>query len=247
MIRVDQGVRDGRAQAWMVGPRPGVVAVRRRTAASQDRQVDGAPAGRGLRHDLQGRRHPPAAAERSPRTLSLAEREEISRGLAAEVLCRAIARGLGRSASTVTREVAAGGGRQAYRAVRADQAAQGRRLRPKTCKLAARPELALVVSDKLVRRWSPEQIAGWLRRMHPDEPERRVSHETIYRSLFVQAKGALRHELTGYLCTRRVMRRPPGASPLHGKTMGRLHDMVSIRQRPAEVADAPYPATGKAT
>ena len=183
----------------------------------------------------------PSVRARSPRQLSLGEREEISRGLAAGESCRVIAGRLGRAASTVTREVAANGCRRGYRAVKADEDAYQRARRPKVCMLAARPELAMVVSERLQQRWSPEQIAGWLRRMHPDDPTRWVSHETIYRSLFVQARGALRHELTAHLRTRRVMRRPRGTNPLRAKTMGQLRDMVHIRERPAEVADRAVP------
>ena len=179
----------------------------------------------------------PAPRVRSARQLSLAEREEISRGVAAGLSCRAIARGLGRAPSTITREVNRHGGRQRYRAVRADRAAWKAALRPKVCKLAGSPRLRRVVEERLRQRWSPQQIAGWLRREHPDDAEWWVSHETIYRSLFVQARGALKHELTGYLRTRRVMRRPHGANKYRGSGMGQLRDVVSIRQRPAEVED----------
>jgi IS30 family transposase len=108
-------------------------------------------------------------------------------------------------------------------------------------KLVASPELAEVVAERLKKRWSPEQIAGWLRRMHPDDPELWVSHETIYRSLFVQTKGVLNHELTGCLRTKRVMRRPRGANKYRSKTMGQLADMVNIRERPAEAEDRAVP------
>lgn len=140
------------------------------------------------------------------------DREEISRGLAAGESCRAIATKLGCAPSTITREVNRNGGRGRHRALAADRAAWKAGLRPKVSKLAARPELREVVAQRLAQRWSPQQIAGWLRRVHPDDAEWWVSHETIYRSLFVQAKGALKHELTGYLRTGRVMRRPRGGN-----------------------------------
>ncbi len=183
----------------------------------------------------------PAGRVRSSRQLSLAEREEISRGLAAGESCRAIAARLGRAPSTVSREVDRNGGRERYRALKADRAAWDAARRPKTSKLAARPALRRRVEQRLRQRWSPEQIAGWLRREHPDDPEWWVSHETIYRSLFVQAKGALKHELTGYLRTRRVMRRPRGANKYRGNGMGQLRDVVSIRERPAEAEDRAVP------
>src|SRR5262249_5539283 len=143
----------------------------------------------------------PAVREpvRSALRLSLAEREEISRGLAGGESLRVIARRLGRASSTVPREVAANGGRRRYRACRADKAAEGRMRRPKVSKLAACPRLRLIVEDKLELRWSPTQISGWLVDTFPDDPEMRVSHETIYLSLFVQSRGALRKELTRYL------------------------------------------------
>ncbi len=183
----------------------------------------------------------PAPRIRSPRQLSLADREEISRGVAAGVSCRSIATTLRRSPSTITREVNRNGGRAGYRAVAADRAAWKASARPKVCKLAARPDLAVVVTKRLKKRWSPQQIAGWLRRIHPDDPEQWVSHETIYRSLFVQTKGVLNHELTGYLRTKRVMRRPRGANRFKSKTMGQIADMVNIRERPAEAADRAVP------
>src|SRR5680860_558444 len=183
----------------------------------------------------------PAARVRSARQLSLAEREEISRWLAAGVSCRSIATTLRRSPSTITREVNRNGGRAGYRAVAADRAAWKASARPKVCKLAARPDLAVVVTKRLKKRWAPQQIAGWLRRIHPDDPEQWVSHETIYRSLFVQTKGVLNHELTGYLRTKRVMRRPRGANRFKSKTMGQIADMVNIRERPAEAEDRAVP------
>ena len=138
----------------------------------------------------------PDPRHRAPGRLSVEEREEISRGLAAGLSLRAIAAGLGRSASTVSREVAGNGGRRQYRATVADQAAWARATRPKACKLATNPVLAGIVTEKLQRRWSPQQIAGWLKLTYPNDPGMHVSHESIYRTLFVQSRGALRKELT---------------------------------------------------
>jgi IS30 family transposase len=148
--------------------------------------------------------------------LSAIEREEISRGLAAGLAVRAIAVGLGRSASTVSREVLANGGRGHYRAARADAAAWRRAMRPKPMKLAARVALTDLVADKLRLDWSPQQIAGWLKAEYPNDSEMQVSHETIYRSLFVQTRGGLRRELTTHLRTKRATRRPAGKRQADG-------------------------------
>jgi transposase, IS30 family len=172
--------------------------------------------------------------------LSPAEREEISRGLATGESMRQIATGLGRSASTVSREVTANGGRRRYRAHEADRRAVRNLRRPKTAKLAACPVLRGVVEDKLALRWSPQQISGWLVRTFPDDAEMRVSHETIYLSLFVQTKGALNKELTRYLRTQRARRRPHG-SPFRGEGMGQIKDPVNIRERPPEAEDRSVP------
>jgi IS30 family transposase len=142
--------------------------------------------------------------------LILVEREEISRGLSAGLAIRTIAAQLGRAPSTISREVNANGGRRRYRALQADRAAWAKATRPKACKLAERPRLRDIVEDKLRRRWSPQQISGWLKRTYPDEADMQVSHESIYRTLFVQSRGALRRELTQYLRTGRVLRRPQG-------------------------------------
>ena len=163
--------------------------------------------------------------QRSPLRLSLAEREEISRGLAAGESVRVIARTVGRAPSTVCREVAANGGRERYRACAADRRAVRLLRRPKPAKLAVCPRLRAVVEGKLELRWSPQQIAAWLALAYPDDPEMRVSHETIYLSLFVQARGALRKELFRCLRSGRARRRPhgtdreqrPGQNPRHGK------------------------------
>ena len=140
----------------------------------------------------------PAARRRSRLALTLSEREEISRGLVAHQSCRSMARLLGRSASTVSRELKRNGGYDGYRAALAEEQAWGRARRPKRCKLANSPWLRRAVASKLRLNWSPEQIAGWLKRVHPDDESHSVSHETIYRSLFVQARGVLKKELLGY-------------------------------------------------
>jgi len=177
---------------------------------------------------------------RSALRLSLAEREEISRGLAAGESMRQIARRLGRAPSTVSRDVAASGGGRRYRAHEADRRAVRKLRRPKKAKLASCPRLRAVVSEKLELRWSPQQISGWLVRTFPEDAEMRVSHETIYMSLFVQSRGALSKELTRYLRTQRARRRPHG-SPFRGEGMGQIKDPVSIRDRPAEAEDRAVP------
>jgi len=147
----------------------------------------------------------PEPRHRGAGRLSLEEREEISRGLAAGLSVRAIAVGLRRAPSTVSREVAGNGGRRRYRARAADQQAWARASRPKACKLATNRLLAGIVAEKLQLRWSPQQIAGWLKLTYPDDPGMHVSHESIYRMLFAQSHGALRKELTAYLRTGRVI------------------------------------------
>lgn len=184
-------------------------------------------------------RKPKAEPKRSPLRLSLAEREEISRGLAAGESMRAIARRLGRAPSTVSREIAANHGPRRYRAVVADRAAVRRMRRPKPAKLALNDRLREVVEAKLERRWSPEQIAGWLSVTYPDDPEMQVSHETIYLSLFVQTRGALRKELTRYLRRGQATRRPRGHSTYNGQ--GKLTGTVNISERPAEATDRAVP------
>ncbi len=177
--------------------------------------------------------------QRSPLRLSLAEREEISRDLAAGRSVRAIARGIGRSPSTVCREVAANGGRERYRACAADRRAVRKMRRPKPAKLAVCPRLREVVEGKLELRWSPQQIAAWLALAYPDDPEMRVSHETIYLSLFVQARGALRKELFRCLRSGRARRRPHGLTVNNGQ--GKIRGRVSITERPAEATDRAVP------
>jgi len=170
----------------------------------------------------------------------LAEREEISRGLAEGVSLRMVAVRLHRAPSTVSREVARHGGRHRYRAAPADERAWDRARRPKPCKLAAVPRLGELVAGKLAQEWSPEQISGWLARTYPGEQALQVSTETIYRSLFVQARGVLRKELTAHLRTRRTMRRSRHATT-RGQGRAGITDAISIRERPAEAADRAVP------
>jgi IS30 family transposase len=179
---------------------------------------------------------------RSARVLSLAEREEISRGLAAEVSIRSIAKGLGRAPSTVSREVRRHGGkyypRYRYRARTADWRAWRRARRPKACRLSVQPELQGLVAGKLKLDWSPQQISGWLKEQYPADESMRVSPETIYRTLFVQARGALKKELLGHLRGKRRLRRSRVARK-DGR--GQIVDAISIRERPAEVEDRAVP------
>lgn len=182
----------------------------------------------------------PTARERSELRLSLVEREEISRGLAAGWSIRAIAEELGRSPSTVCREVNANGGRKKYRALVADRAAGRRALRPKRAKLSRCRRLRGVVERKLEAKWSPQQISAWLASQYADRPEMQVSHETIYQSLFVQSRGALRKELHSCLRTGRAMRRAKAYTKGH-VGQGQIRDMVMISERPAEVKDRAVP------
>ena len=182
----------------------------------------------------------PPDRKRGVLALSLAEREEISRGISSKLSLRAIARQLGRAPSTISREVRRNGGQEDYRATSSDQAAWERALRPKTCKLACHPFLTHAVSAKLRRKWSPEQIAGWLKRMFPGEAHKQVSYETIYRSLYIQARGVLKKELLQHLRAKRSVRRSKHASlKRHGK--GQVKDAVSISERPASVEDRAIP------
>ena len=185
-----------------------------------------------------GIRPPPRC--RSRLSLTLAEREDISRGLVAGHSFRSIAASLGRAPSTVSREVTRNGGRRRYRANKADQAAWDRSQRPKRCKLVKNRALARIVAKKLKQLWSPEQIAGWLKRTYPDDENFQVSHETIYRSLYIQARGALKKELLQHLRRTRVMRRSRHHTQ---KTAdhGRITNTVSISERPAAVEDSAVP------
>jgi len=182
----------------------------------------------------------PPHGRRSRLALTLEEREEISRGLAAGESLRAIAARLDRSASTVCREVNRNGGRGGYRAAKAEERAWVRARRPKCCLLAMNDSLCDLVAGKLREDWSPEQISGWLKRRYPDEEAMRISHETIYRTLFVQAKGALKRELLAHLRSGRMMRKSRRASTA-GQRRGQIKDAVSIRERPPEAEDRAVP------
>jgi transposase, IS30 family len=182
----------------------------------------------------------PAVRRRSHLALTLAEREEISRGLAAQISIRQIAAGIGRAPSTVGREITRHGGLSRYRASEADAKAWERAQRPKPCRLATQHQLRDVVAAKLALDWSPQQIAGWLEQQFPEDETMRVSHETIYRSLFIQARGVLKKELVGHLRSRRMMRRSKKAST-EGQPRGQIIDAISIRERPAEIENRAIP------
>ena len=182
----------------------------------------------------------PAPRCRSRLALTLSEREEISRAVTTGQSMRLIATRLGRAPSTISREIMRNGGQDCYRASQADQAAWDRTRRPKACKLAENRTLAHIVAGRLQLQWSPEQIAGWLKRTYPDDTSCQVSHETIYRSLFIQARGVLKKELLEHLRRTRAMRR----SRHHTQKTdnhGRILDTVSISERPAEVDDRAVP------
>src|ERR1700758_1006692 len=182
----------------------------------------------------------PPVRRRSRRALTLAEREDISRGIASGCSMRVIAQHLSRASSTVSREVARHGGRAQYRAHAADSKTWQSALRPKVCRLALHEKLRTLVASKLMQDWSPEQISGWLKQSYPDDESLRVSHETIYRSLFIQARGALKQELVKHLRSKRRIRRSRHSS-IHGHSQGKIVDAVSIRERPAEVEDRAIP------
>ena len=181
----------------------------------------------------------PAPRRRASLALSLEEREEISRGIACGRSIRHIAAGLRCCPSTVSRELGRNGGRGAYRASEADQSAWERAHRPKRCHLATRAELRWRVAEKLALQWSPEQISGWLKQEFGSDQEMQISHETIYRSLFVQARGVLKKELMAHLRTARQMRQAKGGTAKNG--LGSIVDAVSIRERPAEAEDRAVP------
>ena len=182
----------------------------------------------------------PAVRRRSLRVLSTVEREDISRGLASGSSLRDIAKRLERAVSTVSREVARHGGRPEYRAHEADRRAWDFALRPKRCHLAIHVKLRNVVTSKLILDWSPEQISGWLKMRYPDDENMRVSHETIYRTLFIQARGVLKKELVGHLRSKRRIRRSRHAR-IFKDARGQIVDAVSIRERPAEIEDRAVP------
>lgn len=182
----------------------------------------------------------PPERRRSPSALTLAEREEISRGIVAGCSIRSIAVILGRAPSTISREIKRNGGQRGYRANQADQATWDRARRPKTCKLAVNRALARIVASKLQLEWSPEQIAGWLKHTYSDNEHYQLSHETIYKSLFIQARGALKKELLQHLRRTRMMRRSRHHTQ-KTEDHGRIIDTVSIRERPASVEDRAVP------
>src|SRR6204780_5329670 len=178
----------------------------------------------------------PAVRRRALLALTLREREEISRGLASGSSIREIAKGLERAVSTVSREVARHGGRPAYRASPAD----GEALRPKRCLLSINLKLRNIVASKLILDWSPRQISGWLKTQYPADESMRVSHETIYRSLFIQARGALKKELLEHLRSKRRIRRSQHCR-IFKDGRGQIPEAISIRERPAEVEDRAIP------
>lgn len=182
----------------------------------------------------------PPERKRSVSCISMAEREDISRGLVAGLSIRCIASELGRAPSTISREVNRNGGRSDYRATVANKNAWDRALRPKPCKLVRNRRLCQRVESKLRRKWSPEQIAGWLKRAYPGDDWNQVSHETIYRSLFIQARGALKKELQNYLRSKRHIRRAR-TSTLKDDGLGGIPGAVSIRERPATIEDRAVP------
>ncbi len=182
----------------------------------------------------------PPPRQRSRLALTHAEREEISRGIACHLSLRAIAAQLGRAPSTISRELKRNGDVADYRATQADQAAWDRARRPKRCKLVCNRVLSRVVAAKLRLQWSPQQIAGWLKRAHPENESYQVSHEIIYRSLFIQARGALKKELLQHLRSKRTIRRSKQAS-LKKKGLGQIKNMASIRERPASIEDRAVP------
>jgi IS30 family transposase len=182
----------------------------------------------------------PSVRTRGSLALTLIEREDISRGIASGESGRSIADRLGRATSTVSREIIRHGGRCAYRAKAADEDAWESTLRPKPCLLALNRTVRDLVASKLVLDWSPEQISGWLKDEFPDDESMRVSHETIYRSLFIQESGVLKKELIGHLRTKRSMRRPHRITT-HDEMRGQIPNAVSIRERPAEAEDRAVP------
>ena len=182
----------------------------------------------------------PPERKRSSRALTLSEREEISRGIAAQLSMREIASQLGRSPSTVSREINRNGGYRQYRARATEDAAWERALRPKVCKLAGNYRLIRLIENKLRLHWSPQQIAGWAKREYPEDERYHVLHETIYKSLYIQARGVLKKELIQYLKTQLIMRRAKTSS-LKGRGLWTIPDAVSISERPASVEDRAVP------
>ncbi len=188
----------------------------------------------------------PAVRRRSQRTLTLAEREDISRGIASGSSIREIARGLERAASTVSREVARHGGRPVYRASEADQQAWKLALRPKACLLARHRKLRMIVASKLILNWSPQQISGWLKRRYPSNESMRVSHETLYRSLFIQARGVLKKELIQHLRSKRFIRRSVHARAAEAAPRVRSSMPSPSARGLRRLKTAPSPVIGRA-
>jgi IS30 family transposase len=182
----------------------------------------------------------PREKQRRRNALTLAEREEISRSLATQSSLRSIAKRLGRAPSTISQEINRNGGIQRYRATAAESQFIERAMRPKPCKLATNVELNMIVADRLKQDWSPQQVAGWLAINYKANMAMQVSHETIYRSLFIQARGILKKELISHLRSRRMMRRGKTATTT-GQTRGQIVDAVSIRERPPQVEDRAVP------
>ena len=182
----------------------------------------------------------PHKRTRSRLALTLSEREEISRGIAVGLSMRAMADQLDRSPSTVSREIHRNGGYYDYRAAIADQSAWDRAQRPKRCKLACNKPLSRIVAKQLKSQWSPQQVAGWLKREYPGNEDFHVSHETIYRTLFIQSRGALKKELLQCLRSKRIMRRGKTSS-LKGQGLGKIPNAISISERPASVEDRAVP------
>ena len=182
----------------------------------------------------------PPIRKRSRLSLTFSEREEVSRGIVAGLSIRAIANKITRTPSTISREIKRNGGYDVYRATQAEQAAWDRSQRPKHCKLACNRELRRMVVKKLQLNWAPEQIAGWLKIEFPGDENHHVSHETIYRSLFVQARGVLKKELQQHLRSQRAIRRSKHAS-LKNDGLGKITNAVSISERPACVEDRAVP------
>jgi IS30 family transposase len=182
----------------------------------------------------------PAIQRRRRSALTLQDREEISRGLSRDESLRGIAARLHRPVSTISREVERCGGPRRYRAADAEEATWARARRPKVCKLAQERRLQRCVAFKLSQNWSPEQVSNWLLKRYPDEERMHISHETIYRSLFIQARGVLKKELQSHLRTRKKMRHSKGATG-KGQSRGTIIDAVSISERPAEVEDRAVP------
>ena len=182
----------------------------------------------------------PRERQRRRNALTLSEREEISRNLAAQCSLRSIAERLGRAPSTISREINRNGGNQHYRATTAESRFWDRARRPKPCKLATNKRLNAAVADRLAKDWSPEQISGWLTKTFGTKTEMQVSHETIYQSLFIQARGVLKRELISHLRSHRMMRRGK-TSTTEGQPRGRIIDAISIRERPADIEDRAVP------